>query len=75
MLLQLNPPLSFVTASGRACLACLALDYGPEWDTLFLCGFADNRQLWWLPNSELRLPDNISLGRPPLETAKTEAAW
>ncbi len=65
MLVQLNPPLPFQTKEGHKCLAYLVLDYGPEWDTLFLCGMTDTRELWWFPQKELRLQDNISLGRPP----------
>jgi len=63
LLQQLQPPLVFVTVDGRKCLALMALDYGCEYDTLFLCGMVESRELWWLPHSQLRLGDNISLGR------------
>ncbi len=65
MMLQLDPPLLWRTDDGRKCAALLALDYGPEYETLFLCGFDDSRELWWLPHSRLRLDDNVSLGRMP----------
>jgi hypothetical protein len=63
MLLQLNPPLPFVTDDGRKVTALLVLDYGPDWDSLFLVAFDDDRTLWWLPNSRLRAVVNVSLGR------------
>ena len=65
MMLQLNPPIPFVTADGKKCIAFMVLDYGVEFNTLFLCGFEESREVWWLPNSQLRLADNISLGRGP----------
>lgn len=37
---------------------------------LFLVGMRDSRELWLLPNSQLRLDDNISLGRPPPSTTQ-----
>ena len=64
-MLQLNPPIPFVDDKGRKCTAYLVLDYSQEHDTLFFVGYDDDRTLWWLPNSRLRLPDNISLGRRP----------
>jgi hypothetical protein len=64
-LLQLNPPLLLVTDEGRKCQALLLLDYGPDWPSLFLVGFDDSRELWWLDQRKLRITDNISLGRMP----------
>jgi hypothetical protein len=66
MILQLDPPLLFVY-DGRRCSAIMAIDYGPEWETLFLCAFDDSRELWWLSQKVLRIRDNISMGRCPKE--------
>jgi hypothetical protein len=63
--IQLNPPIPFITADGRHCMALMALDYGTEFETLFLCGMDDSRELWWLPHTQLRMATNISLGRMP----------
>jgi hypothetical protein len=68
MMLQLKPPLPIVTVDGKKGQALVILDYGPEMDTLFLIAFDVSRELWWLPNSQLRMQDNISLGRMPSET-------
>lgn len=64
MMLQLNPPIPLRHKDGRRCTALLVLDYSPEHDTLFLVGYDDSRELWWLPHRDLRLDDNLSLGRP-----------
>lgn len=65
MFAQLNPWIPLVTDDGRKGHAIALIDYGQEHDTLFLFGFDDTRELWWLPNSRLRIADNISLGRHP----------
>ena len=67
MMLQLDPPIPFLTDDGRHCTALLVLDYSPDYDTIFLVGFRDSRELWWVPTSKLRLVDNVTLGRPPRE--------
>lgn len=69
MLTQLNPPIPFLTSTGQKVTALLVLDYGPDYNTLFLCGYDDDRQLWWLPNKELRMIYNTSLDRPPTQGA------
>jgi hypothetical protein len=65
MMVQLNPPMLFVTDDGRKCTALMALDYSPEHELLFLVGFDDTRELWILPHTRLRMETNISLGRMP----------
>lgn len=67
-LLQLDPPIPLLTREGRKVTAIMAVDYGPEYETLLLCGFDDSRELWWLDHTELRLGNNISLGRSPRGT-------
>jgi hypothetical protein len=64
-LLQLDPPMPFVTDDGKKCTAIMALDYGVDWETIFLCGMDDSRELWWLRQSKLRMVDNITFGRMP----------
>ncbi len=64
MIVQLNPPLLFNDAQGRHVTAYMAMDYSQEHDTLFLCGYHDSKELWWVPQSGLRMQHNISLRRP-----------
>ena len=63
-MLQLNPHLPFVTkGAGRNCIAIMALDYGTDWETMFLCIMEDTRELWWIRQSELLAVENITVGR------------
>jgi hypothetical protein len=63
-MLQLNPPIPLTLDTGEPVWALVILDYGPDYDSLFLVAGQHSRELWWLPNSRLRLGDNFSLGRP-----------
>jgi hypothetical protein len=63
-MLQLDPLIPFVLESGEPVWALAILDYRPDYDTLFLVACQVTREIWWLPNSMLRLGDNFSLGRP-----------
>lgn len=67
--MQFNPSLALETADGQPGYVHAMLDYGPEHDTLFLFMNSVTRQIWWLPNSRLRVADNISLGRLPVTNA------
>lgn len=64
-LLQLDPPLPLVKTDGHQVLALVLLDYGPEWPSYLLCADEVTRELWWLDQKELRLRDNVTLGRLP----------
>ena len=64
-MLQLDPPIPLALESGEPVWALAILDYGPDYDSLFLVACQNSRELWWLPNSKLRLGDNVSLGRAP----------
>lgn len=70
MLLQLDPPIPLRTTDGRECTAIMVIDYSAEHELLLLVGFQDSRELWILPHTKLRLGDNISLGRMPLDKEK-----
>jgi hypothetical protein len=65
MMMQLQPPIPLVHKDGRRFLALIVIDYSPEHDVLWLGGFEESRELWCLGNAELRLADNLSLGRIP----------
>lgn len=69
---QLDPPMPFVTKGGEQVLALMVIDYGPEWDAIFLCGYRKSRELWWLPNSELRMADNVTFGRTRQDASMPE---
>lgn len=65
-MLQLNPPLP-VMVEGRKGLAHVLIDYGPEYDLLWVVAYDDTRELWCVNNKQVRVQENISLGRLPLK--------
>ncbi len=63
MILQLNPTLPIVRVSDNIKgFAFLIIDYSQEHDLLFTCAM-DDGEIWTLKNSEIRVVQNISLGR------------
>jgi hypothetical protein len=66
-LIQLNPPIPMSDEAGRKGIAYFLLDYGIDWETLFLIAWDDTAEWWWVSQSKLRAAKNISLGRLPQE--------
>ncbi len=63
-MLQLDPPIPMVEhATGRRCLAIMVIDYGVEHDLLWTVAFDDNGEIWCLNNSNVRMRQNVTLGR------------
>ena len=61
-MLRLDPPLPLDTPKGKA-LAHILIDYGVEYDLLWVCFQDDTRECWTWPNKEVKIQSNISLGR------------
>jgi hypothetical protein len=62
--LQLNPPLKFVSAvTGHRLTAHVMLDYGTEWETIFLCCDETNSEPWWVGMQDLRFDSNMTFRR------------
>lgn len=62
-MLQLNPTLPINRISdGMSGYAFLVIDYSQEHDLLFTCAM-QNGEIWTLSNKDIRVQDNISLGR------------
>jgi hypothetical protein len=62
MMKQLNPPLPLVTSKGEG-WAHFVIDYGPE-SALFWVVFMDaDGACWTVPNPEVRISFNWTLGR------------
>jgi hypothetical protein len=61
MILQLNPPLPVCTPRGKA-MAQFVIDYGPEYDLIWVC-FEQDRTCWSWKNSEIRSETNITFNR------------
>lgn len=66
MMLQLNPPLPVETPKGKA-VAYMVVDYGPEFDLLWVCFNDDTGECWSWPNPKIRIQNNISFGRTHVE--------
>ena len=62
MLTQLNPPLPLETAKGPG-LAHFVIDYGPESHLLWVVFLDAGGACWTVPNPEIRLQGNWSMGR------------
>jgi len=62
MIQQLNPPLPLITPKGRA-LAHILIDYGAEFDLLWVC-FQEDGECWTWRNQDIRADKNVTFGRP-----------
>lgn len=61
-MLQLDPPIPVDTPKGQA-LAVVLLDYGPDYDLMWVTFLDENGQCWTWRNSDIRGVKNVSLGR------------
>jgi len=62
MMLQLDPPIPVITPDGKA-MAIGWIDYGPDYDLLWICFNNINGECWTWPNQKIKAQPNISLGR------------
>jgi len=61
MMIQLNPPIPVKTPNGEA-LAHVLIDYGAEYDLLWVC-FEISGECWTWRNQDIRPQTNITFGR------------
>jgi hypothetical protein len=73
MITQLNPPLPLDTSKGPG-MAHFVIDYGPEADLLWVVFMDKDGACWSVPNPEVRMNFNWSLGRRKPEAARTADA-
>lgn len=62
MITQLNPPLHMVTSKGEG-WAHFVIDYGPETALLWVVFMDADGACWTVPNPEIRLTPNWTMGR------------
>jgi hypothetical protein len=62
MFTQLSPPIPLWTLSHGAGLAHGVIDYGPDFDLLWVV-FMQSGEIWTLGNSDVRGVENATLGR------------
>ena len=60
-MMQLNPPLPLDTARGPA-YAHMVIDYSQEHYVLFVCFLQETGECWVLPNRDVRLQQNVTMG-------------
>lgn len=73
MFKQLKPPLPMTTPRGPG-LAHFVIDYGPEAHLMWVVFLDEDGQCWTVPNPEIRMAANWSLGRRPKKQGPTPVA-
>jgi hypothetical protein len=65
MIVQLNPTIPvIITSKDNAKADCIAwIDYSQEHHLLWVCALSSDGSVWIVPNTEIRLAANWSLGR------------
>jgi hypothetical protein len=71
ILQQLNPPLPMTTPHGAG-LAHFVMDYGPESHLMWVVFLDVDGACWTVPNPEVRMASNWSLGRRPRKSPPAE---
>jgi len=72
-MLQLDPPIPVDTPRGSA-LAMILIDYGPEFDLMWVTFTDDGGECWTWPNPQIRARKNITIGRRTDEPIKLREA-
>ena len=73
MLVQLNPPLPMETSKGGG-WAHFVIDYGPETALLWVVFMDADGACWTVPNPEVRMSFNWTMGRRKPEVAEEKSA-
>lgn len=62
-LIQLNPSIPVNVKDKGSGEAIFLLDYGKEDHVLWAVAMDDSGEVWWVPNPDIRLLKNYSIGR------------
>ncbi len=71
---QLNPPLPMHVSEKGNGLAVAVIDYGPEFDLLWVVALDDGGEIWCAPNPGVRLQASWSMGRKRRQVVKSITA-
>ena len=73
---QLDPPLPLTVLDKGDGYAVAVIDYGQEFDLLWVVAMNDSGEIWCAPNPKVRMQQNWSMGRKenPLVTASKRPA-
>jgi hypothetical protein len=72
-MLQLDPPIPLTTPKGEA-LAHFLIDYGVEYDLLWVCFQGETGECWTWSNPDIRGPKNITFDRKNISRLPAAAA-
>lgn len=77
-LTQLDPPLPMSVIDKGDGYAIAVIDYGQEFDLLWVVALNDSGEIWCSPNPRVRMQPNWSMGRrkspkPPTSAGKLAA--
>ena len=70
--LQLDPPIPVITPKGDG-YAHLLIDYGAEYNLLWVCFLDDSGECWTYDNTQIRAQKNITMGRTFVSRHQTKA--
>ncbi|QJU56542.1 hypothetical protein HL653_00970 [Sphingomonas sp. AP4-R1] len=72
---QLEPPLPLTVLDKGDGYAVAVIDYGQEFDLLWVVALNDSGEIWCAPNPKVRMQGNWSMGRkrPALDEATKRA--
>lgn len=73
MIIQLNPAIPMMTPKGEG-LAWLMIDYGMEFNLLWVVAINETGEIWTLQNPLVRALKNITQGRLTMPLIKGKAA-
>ena len=60
---QLDPPIPLHVVDRGPGFAIAVIDYGQEFDLLWVVGMDEGGEIWCVPNPQVRMQANWSLGR------------
>lgn len=63
MLTQLNPPIPMTVEGRGKGYAIAVIDYSQEHDLLWVVALDASGEIWAVPNPQVRMQKNISMGR------------
>lgn len=65
---QLSPPLPFHVVDRGSGYAIAVIDYGQEHDLLWVVAMDDGGEIWCVPNPQVRLQANWTMGREKMQS-------
>jgi hypothetical protein len=63
MLTQLNPPIPLEVVGMGPAAAVAVIDYGPDYDLLWVCFIDATRECWTVSNKKVKALINYTMGR------------